>query len=246
MAVRHRNTPGAKVLKFVELEPAVKAGDDAEDLYPVTLSDGSVDRHGDTVNPTGWDLKAFEKNPVLLWAHDSRSLPIGSVVNVRSEGPALRGEMKFAKHAFAQDVKGLVDSKILRSVSVGFRPVEWKIAEDRDDGESWVPPIDFQKQELLELSIVPIPANPNALIDSKAAGESVALICAWAQKTLEHFSPATLAVASAVRSTPVAPAPVTPPAPTAADFTPEQIAELVKGALDSLDAAERMQATGKL
>lgn len=154
------------------------------ELYSVTLSDGSVDRHGDTISPDGWKLDAYKANPVLLWAHDSHSLPIGQTLNARVESLKLRGEMSFAKHDFAKDVKDLVDAKILRAVSVGFAPKKYEEAKDRDDGDSWFPPLNFLEQELLELSVVPVPANPNALIDAKGKGLNLDLILHWAEKTL--------------------------------------------------------------
>ena len=54
----------------------------------------------------------------------------------------------------------------LHAVSVGFRPLDWRWAagEERADG------IDFQRQELLEFSCVPVPANPEALVAVRAKG----------------------------------------------------------------------------
>ena len=36
------------------------------------ISDGSLDRHGTRINPKGWDLTNFKKNPIALFGHDSR------------------------------------------------------------------------------------------------------------------------------------------------------------------------------
>ena len=40
------------------------------------LSNGAVDRDFDTVNPDGWELENFRKNPVVLWMHDMWELPV--------------------------------------------------------------------------------------------------------------------------------------------------------------------------
>ena len=40
-------------------------------------STGEVDRHGDTVAPTGWRLDAYRDNPVVLWAHNYGEPAIG-------------------------------------------------------------------------------------------------------------------------------------------------------------------------
>ncbi len=243
MAVRSRKEFAPPPVSYRALEIGEKTTatlvtgttSDSEELYPVTLSDGSVDRHGDTVSPDGWDLTAFKQNPVLLWGHDSRQPPIGTVKNVRVENGQLRGEMKFASSPRAKEGKALVDEKVLRTVSVGFKPVEWKIAEDRDDGDSWFPPVDFTKQELLELSVVSVPANANALIDVKAheAGARGAL--------LERLA-ALEAEVKALRAPPP-PAAVEVKAP---DVTPEEIAAIVAETVKAARAAKRMRATGRL
>src|SRR5947208_1044841 len=41
------------------------------------ISTASVDREGDTVAPEGWVLQEYERNPVVLWAHDGEEPPIG-------------------------------------------------------------------------------------------------------------------------------------------------------------------------
>ena len=52
------------------------------------ISDGSLDRHGTRINPKGWDLRNFKKNPIALFGHDSR-FPIGTWENIRTEGDKL-------------------------------------------------------------------------------------------------------------------------------------------------------------
>jgi hypothetical protein len=49
------------------ITPSVKAL--GEGRYRFKLSDDSVDRDGDTINPRGWQLEAYQRNPVDLWAH---------------------------------------------------------------------------------------------------------------------------------------------------------------------------------
>jgi HK97 family phage prohead protease len=207
-----------RILKFAPLEvPATQ--DVQERTYTVTLSDGGVDRHGDTVAVDGWDLEAFKSNPVLLWAHNSSLPPIGTVKNLRVEDGKLRGELKFSDvNPFAQQLKAQVDAGEIGTVSVGFAPKELEVAEDRDDGQSWMPPLNFLKQELLELSLVPVPANPRAVIDRKAAERDPEL-AAWVQKLRQ---------------------------PKPVELTNEQIAEQVRSAVQERVSALRLKRTGKL
>jgi HK97 family phage prohead protease len=122
---------------------------------------------GDRIDPHGWDLDNYRRNPVVLWAHDALSPPIGRASNIRVEGNRLLGDVEFAPpelSPFADEIYRLVRAQFLNACSVGFAPLEWSFAKDPDRQFG----IDFKRQELLELSVVPIPANANALVDGRA------------------------------------------------------------------------------
>lgn len=130
------------------------------------LSDETVDRYGDVIEAKGWDLRTFKKNPIALWAHDSRSV-IGTWENVRVEGKRLIGRLKFAAKGTSDRIDeliSLVEQGILRAVSVGFRPLE---AEPLDKERPYGPQ-KYVKSELLETSLVAVPANPAALALAKS------------------------------------------------------------------------------
>ncbi len=125
------------------------------------LSDATRDRMGDTIDPAGWDLKWFKKNPIALFGHQS-SFPIGTWSNPRVEGGKLVAELNPAARgtsARVDEIISLIEQDILRATSVGFRPL---MAEplNKDDPFGGTR---FLKQELLETSIVSVPANPAAL-----------------------------------------------------------------------------------
>ena len=131
------------------------------------LSDSSIDRMNDTVNVGGWDLTDFRKNPVVLFAHDSSSPPIGRATRVWNDGTRLLGDVEFADketYAFADTIFRLVKGGFLKSGSVGFLPVDYTVSNRPTGG------IDYQRQKLLEFSIVPVPANANALTQAQAKG----------------------------------------------------------------------------
>lgn len=150
------------------------------------ISTDAVDRDNDTIDPKGWDLKAYLKNPVVLWAHDYRALPVGRAVSVVMRDGQLISDMEFATHDFAETVYQLVKGGFLKATSVGFRPSKYVINDERQG-------LDFKEQELMEYSIVPVPANPEALIDlraAKAAGIDVGPVVAWAKAVLKTEEPA--------------------------------------------------------
>lgn len=126
------------------------------------LSDATVDRYGDTIDPNGWDLRAFKSNPIALFGHDS-SFPIGRWDNLRVENGQLLGDLEPAQKgtsARIDEIISLVEQDILRTVSVGFRPIEY---EPRKQGG-----IHYKRQEMLETSVVGVPANPAALAVAKS------------------------------------------------------------------------------
>jgi len=70
----------------------------------------------------------------------------------------------------------------LNATSVGFKPKEWVFNEDRKG-------VDFKTQELLEFSVVPVPSNPEALIEARSAGIDLGPYKEWAEQVLEDSDP---------------------------------------------------------
>src|SRR5215207_3857236 len=133
---------------------AKAAGDDLE----FVLSDDTKDRMGDVIDAKGWVLANFKKNPIALFNHSS-NFPIGTWTNVRVEGKRLVGNLKLAAEGTSDridEILRLVEQGILRAVSVGFSPIEREALADNSG-------ILFKKQELLETSLVSVPANPSAV-----------------------------------------------------------------------------------
>lgn len=125
------------------------------------LSDATTDRMGDIVEPAGWDLRWFRQNPIALFGHNS-SMPVGTWKNVRVEGGKLIAELSPAQRGTSpriDEIISLIEQDILRATSVGFRPTK---EEPLDPEKPWRG-TRFLQQELLEASIVSVPANPAAL-----------------------------------------------------------------------------------
>lgn len=127
------------------------------------FSDAGVDRMGDIIRAAGWRLAAYRRNPVALWAHDDKSLPIGRTVDVGVQQDRLVGVIEFAARDvsdFADRAFRMVCAGILSTVSVGFAPIRFALSESPTRRYG----IDFLEQELLEISLVAVPANSRALI----------------------------------------------------------------------------------
>jgi HK97 family phage prohead protease len=138
-------------------------------------SDGSVDRDGDTINPGGWDLSAFLRNPVILWAHDHSIPAIAKALQAKVIDDALWLLIQFPPkgiHPFADTIHGLVAEGFIPSNSVGFRPIKFRRNEQRGG-------IDFIEQLLVEDSICNVGANPNALLQGRSLAADVAAVTKW-------------------------------------------------------------------
>jgi HK97 family phage prohead protease len=138
------------------------------------LSDETVDRIGDVIKASGWELDNFKKNPIAMFNHD-RDFPIGKWKDVKIDGTALKGSLVMAPKGTSpriDEIRALIDAGILRAVSVGFKPIAFdqRIVEGRWAGDVFI------KQELLETSLVSVPANPNAISLAKSLKISPATI----------------------------------------------------------------------
>lgn len=134
----------ASVEDFVKATKA--SGDDRS--FEVVMSTSDEDRQGDELDQSRWDLKYYTMNPVVLWAHDYSSIPIGIVTDIEIQGDKAVATGKFAPagvNPTADMVCALYQQKVIRAVSPGYI--------QNDDGT----------RELLELSFCPVPAGRYAL-----------------------------------------------------------------------------------
>jgi len=125
----------------------------ADDFFTAVASSEVEDRQGEVVVQSGWSLTNFKKNPILLWMHDHEK-PLGKAERVwldkTGKSPVLKfkGRISTATE-YGRAAKQLMEEGILNSFSVGFRALEM-------DGNS------ITKAELFEISLVSVPANPEA------------------------------------------------------------------------------------
>jgi len=130
------------------------------------------DRSGDIITAQGWDVTNYLLNPVFLWAHDGRSNPpIGRAVELTHMSNGLKFKIEFATKEilpFADTVFKLYSAGFLKAVSVGFLPKKAEVIRDSQTQEFLG--FKFLEQELIELSAVSVPDNPEALVQEAADG----------------------------------------------------------------------------
>lgn len=152
-------------IELQALAARVRAGSEEERVCDVIASTAAEDSYGEIVEQS-WRLERYLANPVVLFAHESDELPIGTAENVRVEDGALRARLRFASAEAsprAEWVWRSLREGTLRGVSVGFVPHGVRF-EKRGDRDVMV----LSDNELLEISVTPIPANPEALAQLRA------------------------------------------------------------------------------
>jgi len=173
-----------------------KSGDVDERTVAHVASNFGRDRLGDRIDLRGWDLKAFRANPQLLWGHRDHEPPIGRIVRAtktKGEDGALETVSKFhspEKYGFADIVFRMVIDGDLPAVSVGFMPQQVERPKNEDEAKAmgvgrWG--VLYRKQELLELSVVTVPALSTALAKSITRWEQSGKVDASALRLLERY-----------------------------------------------------------
>lgn len=159
-------------VRFVSRAP--KASDKPRTKSYV-FSDETVDRMGDVILVGGWNLDNYKKNPVILWGHNAGAPPIGTASRVKTariDGKrALVGDVTFLEaevNPQAEIIWRLADAGALRTVSVGFKPIEASWGDDVTEKERNKYGVGkygvlYRSSELLETSLVSVPANPGAV-----------------------------------------------------------------------------------
>lgn len=127
----------------------------------VIVSNSATDRHGESILLEGIDLSQIRRNPVVLWAHDYQNLPIGQIKSIRKSAGNLVAKIKldYDLYDFADTVYKMILRGTINAVSIGGMVREWS-----DDYTI------VKKLEMIELSVVPVGAHPDALVIARSVG----------------------------------------------------------------------------
>jgi len=127
----------------------------------IVINTGAVDRMDDRVRPNGAKIANYLKNPVVQWGHNYHDpwATIGSTTKLEITDEGIVAEFELREPANDSDPQNIIlalwKQGLVRAASVGFNPLA---SEPNEDGGR-----DFVSWELLEWSLVPIPANQEAL-----------------------------------------------------------------------------------
>jgi hypothetical protein len=136
----------------------------------VVISNSTLNSRGFRVLTSGIDINQYRRNPILLWMHNrayrgttDEVLPIGRIENLRIDDDNLIGTPVFDEaDDFAKKIKAKWDSGTLKMVSAGLDEIE--ISEDVSVLVPGQRRATVTKSKLIEVSIVDIGANDDALV----------------------------------------------------------------------------------
>ena len=146
--------------QYMDVEARDHVGDG---VYRVTIAANERVRQPPELDFDGLSTENYARNPVVMWAHDvsgrspSGGLPIGRTLRLQKrEGGRLVVDFEFlSDDPFAGRVRNAWDRGFLRAASISWLPLAGgPTLEGRWRDE---------RSELLEWSIVPVPADPDAL-----------------------------------------------------------------------------------
>ena len=147
--------------------------DDERQVFSFVASTSSPDRYGDIVGQN-WDLSKFRNNPVILLNHNANQLPIG-----RGEVDVIDGKLMVDVEfdmgdPMAAEVARKVREGFISAVSVGFNPIEStpRSMLPKDSPYYGKRGQYFESAELLEVSVVTIPANGEAVAAKNYTGQN--------------------------------------------------------------------------
>jgi HK97 family phage prohead protease len=137
-------------------------------------SDSNMDRDGDVIDINAWNLKQYKNNPVVLLGHKYSDLPVAKTKKVWIDKD--KGQLVFdiefpdaSVSAIGDTLYKLYKNGFMTATSVGFIP-DYKTIEYPKNVKG--PSRIIRNADLLEISLVSVPANPRALLTSKSIDEA--------------------------------------------------------------------------
>ena len=148
----------------------MRKGEKDEKIFTFIASTSAPDRHRTVLNQAGWELDNFNANPIIGYQHnvygDGCSDPhpddvIGKGRAYLEDGKLMLDSTFDTENEKAMKIESKIERGFLTAVSVGFREVgegHRGIEENGEDKNLYY----FAGQELVEVSVVNIPSNPDA------------------------------------------------------------------------------------
>lgn len=153
---------GERVTLSLGLEPT-SVKELGEGVFEAIITTSATDRQNEQIVTEGIDTSNYMDNPAVLYGHDYWGLPIGKATKLTQMKNKIKAQFQLAveEYPFAATVAAMIKGGYLNAVSIGGIVREW--SEDYRT---------IMKMEMVEFSIVPVPANPQALITARSLEEA--------------------------------------------------------------------------
>ena len=167
--------------KFSKLN--LKSIDEQNFTIDFIMTTEVVDRHEDVVDVDSIKLENYLLNPVVIPSHDYSAMAVGKCINIWKDvvngNKSLCATVKFAveEYELAKTYWNLYKNGYMNAVSIGFRPERGEMV-----GETFY----LFGSEILELSLVSIPANQLALAMAKGIDVKSILNASYYLKSIEQ------------------------------------------------------------
>ncbi len=150
--------------KIKTLSLPVQKAKDRDGFENVFIANsGKPDIIGDVLVASGVDLERYKANPVVSYMHLAAYSGDPNTVIAKGDvwvenGMLMLGIVKYDDNDLAREIKRKIDNDMLNTVSVSFKPIDGAY-KTVDEKEIFM----ITKSELLEVSVVNIPADPGAV-----------------------------------------------------------------------------------
>jgi HK97 family phage prohead protease len=145
---------------------------------------GEPDACGDVIESGAFtaslsDYRAKKRWPACLWAHNM-SEPVGAYTDIQEDSKGLLVVGKLATKGRAAEVRELLEMKAVDGLSIGFRTV-------RETYDRTAKVNHLHEVRLIEISLVPVPANDSARLTSVKAISGIETV-RQAEQTLREVA----------------------------------------------------------
>lgn len=157
-------------------------------MFVATINTDTIDRDSEVVVPQGMNSKQFERNPIVFYNHD-HTLPVGKVVALERMAGAIKATVQllmrpaeYIGEFFPDFVRACIEQGVVKGVSIGFSRINGGGRQaTKADAEKYGDDVRYvtSKWELLELSVAPLMANPDALIHAVGKTFSNSTVKRW-------------------------------------------------------------------
>lgn len=160
-------------------------------VFDAIITSKRKDRDGDILEPDG--ARVDERSP-LLWQHD-HTMPVGRLLEIPSRSKQrIKGRFMIADTPLGRDAAQLIELGVLR-ISHGFLPDDDGLEDLEDKEGNWIG-WHILKYEILEVSLVSVPSNTDAVITALNSDKlHHPAVKSWA-KSLQDKRPVSVGVAS--------------------------------------------------